>query len=251
MGPVTGVTKDATMYAELIPLATALMLGSLHALEIDHMVAVTTFVSRRPTLASAARFGFRWGLGHSIAVLVVGSLLLVSGVRWPSQYDAIGEAIVGVMLILLGARTIVFVRKLHLHTAEEHGDHGHLHLHAEGSEPHHHHHHRHHREHDTTNARHSHGGITLVGLMHGLAGTTGVIALMPVTLMGRTSLGFGYLTSFGVGVTAAMTLFAVVAAIAMRRTNQRSLEWGRRVTLAVGICGMVVGAWWVWGALAA
>ncbi len=52
---------------ELLPLLTAVSLGFLHALEPDHMAAVTTFVSRRPRPREAVGFGVRWGLGHSAA----------------------------------------------------------------------------------------------------------------------------------------------------------------------------------------
>jgi hypothetical protein len=58
---------------------------------------------------------------------------------------------------------------------------------------------------------HDHGGIALVGLMHGLAGSSGVVALVPVTMMDRVGLGLGYLTVFGLGVTTAMMLFALAA----------------------------------------
>ena len=118
------------MTTDAIALGTAAMLGCLHALEVDHMVAVTTFVSRRPSLASAARFGFRWGLGHSIAVLAAGGLLLAGGVRWPARWDAYGEGLVGLMLVGLGAWALASARKLHLHSAEEHGGHAHLHVHG-------------------------------------------------------------------------------------------------------------------------
>ena len=82
--------------------------------------------------------------------------------------------------------------------------------------------------------------MTLVGLLHGLAGTSGVVALLPVTMMDRIGLGLGYLTLFGAGVTVAMTLFALVAAAAMRKATEHSLDWGRRAValerLALG-CG--------------
>jgi ABC-type nickel/cobalt efflux system permease component RcnA len=238
------------MPGELVPLATAAMIGFLHALEVDHMVAVTTFVSRRPTLAAAAGFGLRWGLGHSLAVLVVGGVLLATGIRWPERYDALGEAVVGVMLVGLGVWTLVSARKLHLHTPEEHGGHAHLHLHALAGKDlrGHHHHHEHDHDRHPADRPHDHGGITLVGLLHGLAGTAGVVALVPVTLMDRVSLGFGYLSLFGVGVTVAMTVFATAAAAAMRRANRRSLVWGRRATAVIGWCGVGIGIWWVWSA---
>jgi len=232
------------MPSDVFALGTAAMLGFLHALEVDHMLAVTTFVSRRPTAAAATRFGLRWGIGHSVAVLVAGAVLLATGVRWPARYDAVGEAVVGLMLVGLGIWALVSARKLHLHRAEEHGDHAHLHLHRAGATRHHHHHH-HDAQSGTAGHRHEHGGVTLVGLLHGLAGTSGVVALLPVTMMDRIGLGLGYLTLFGVGVTVAMTLFALVAAAAMRRATEHSLGWGRRAVALVGLAGVGAGVWWM------
>lgn len=228
------------MSSEAVALATAAMLGFLHALEVDHMVAVTTFVSRRPSLRSATRFGFRWGVGHSFAVLLAGGVLLATGARWPARYDALGEGLVGVMLVGLGLWAVAAARKLHLHPVEEHGGHAHLHVHRGP----HAHQHSHGRAASAPDA-HGHGGITLVGLLHGLAGTSAVVTLVPVTMVDRVGLGLGYLTAFGVGVTVAMTLFALGAAVVMRQANSRSLAWGRRIVVGVGGCGVGVGAWWV------
>jgi ABC-type nickel/cobalt efflux system permease component RcnA len=230
---------------ELIEILTALMLGFLHALEVDHMLAVTTFVADRPSLSMAARFGFRWGVGHSIAVLALGGLLLATGIQWPERYDAIGEGIVGLMLVGLGIWALWSSRKLHLHRPSEHGDHAHLHLHG-GPAAHGHPHPAPHPPVPTPGHQHSGHGITLVGLMHGLAGSSGVVALVPVTLIQRMDVGLAYLAAFGVGVTAGMMVYATVAAYAMRQAAARSLLWGRRITAGVGLAGIVVGAMWVW-----
>lgn len=229
----------------LVLLGTACVLGCLHALELDHMLAVTTFVTRRPALATAARFGARWGLGHSVAILLAGGALLATGLRWPERYDALGEAAVGVMLAGLGLLAWRAAARLHLHPVEEHGDHAHLHVH--GGHPG--HHHAHHAPAAAPHA-HDHGGITLVGLLHGLAGTSAVVALVPVTFMSSLPVGLGYLLAFGVGMTAAMTVFALGAALAMRHAAERSLAWGRRLARAVGAAGVVVGIWWVVRAVA-
>lgn len=223
---------------ELVALATACVLGFLHALEVDHMLAVTTFVSRRPTLATAARFGFRWGVGHSLAVLAAGGVLLATGLRWSERYDQWGEAAVGALLIALGAWALRSSRNLHVHPPAEHGDHLHLHTHP-GGVPHGHHHSHPHTGH----------GITLVGLAHGLAGTSAVVALVPVTLVDRVTVGVGYLLAFGFGVTAAMTLFAAVSALAMKQAAERSLALGRRITALVGVAGMLTGGFWIWRAI--
>ncbi len=229
----------------LLTLTTACVLGFIHALEIDHMLAVTAFVSRRPTLATAARFGFRWGLGHSLAVLAIGALLLASGLRWSERWDQAAEAAVGLMLIAIGAWSLRSVRNLHMHLPTEHGDHAHLHLHGDGATRHGHAHPAHDGGRPHAHPPGRRHGITLVGMLHGLAGTSAVVALVPVTLVDRVTVGIGYLVAFGAGVTAAMTLFAAITAVAIRRASTRSVRWGRVVSQAVGWAGIAVGVWWV------
>lgn len=226
----------------LLLLLTAGMIGFLHALEIDHMLAVSAFVSRRPSVTVAARFGARWGVGHAIAVLAAGGALLVLGVRWPAEWDALGEALVGAMLVGLGLWALVSARRMHLHSVEEHGGHAHVHVHGAGTP----HIHAHTGE---PAPDHAHGGITAVGFLHGLAGTSAAVALVPVTLMADVRVGLGYLAAFGLGVTLAMTLFAMVAAAAMQRAHARSLALGRWAAAAVGAAGVVTGSVWIVRAL--
>jgi len=238
---------DACMSSTLIPLATAAVLGFLHALDVDHMLAVTAFVSRKPTLPTAIRFGFRWGLGHSLAVLAAGGVILSTGLRWGARWDRLAEGSVGLMLVGIGLWSMRSTRNLHVHLPAEHGDHAHLHTHPDGTVG-----HGHHRHPKPPSSPHTHAakGMTLVGMLHGLAGTTAAVALLPVTLLDQASLGFAYLIVFGIGVTGSMTLFAAVAATAIGRASANSVETGRRVSRMVGAAGMIVGLWWLWKAVA-
>ncbi|MBP2647057.1 MAG: putative Nickel/cobalt efflux system RcnA [Gemmatimonadetes bacterium] len=229
-----------------LTLGTASALGLLHALELDHMVAVSAFVAQRPSPRAAAGFGARWGIGHSAAVLLAGGALLASGLRLPARFDVYGEAAVGVMLIAVGAWAFVSARRMHLHPPPEHGDHAHLHMHHDHDQPHTHTHaHPHPHTHPHDDGHELGKGITVVGLMHGLAGTSGVVVLVPVTLMHSTAFGLGYLAAFGVGVTVAMSCYAMVAATAIRGATRRSLERARQLAMGVGVAGAVVGLWWV------
>ncbi|HSE27826.1 MAG TPA: hypothetical protein VLA95_06315 [Gemmatimonadales bacterium] len=237
----------------LIALGTAFVLGAVHALEVDHMIAVTAFVASRPALAAALAFGSRWGAGHALAVLLAGGVLLATGLHWPERWDAWGEAAVGVMLVGIGLWALVRARKLHLHPPEEHGDHAHLHAHGVGAHPHAHGG----RESGTASHEaaphphpHVHGrGITAVGLVHGLAGTSAVVALVPVTLMSRPLVGVLYLVAFGLGTVVAMTGFALAAALAMRQAGHGSLDWARRLGRGAGLGAVGVGVYWILRAL--
>lgn len=238
-----------------VALATAFFLGLAHAIEIDHMIAVTAFVSTRPALGAAMGFGLRWGLGHSLAVFLAGGILVATGLRWPAGYDAAGEALVGVLLVVVGVWAMRRARKLHLHAPAEHGDHAHLHVHAESGPEHAHAHDTHPHPHPPSGHHHHHEehraghGMTLVGMMHGLAGTSAVVALVPVTLMDQRLVGLGYLLAFGVGTILAMTAYAMVAAVALRKASSASLRWGRVLGRFVGVGSVAVGLWWIWKAV--
>ena len=114
---------------------TALALGAGHALEVDHMVAVTAFVGGRPHLGTAVGFGVRWGVGHSLAVLVAGTALALSGLHIPPGGQDWAELGVGVMLVALGVWAANAARRLHVHLPQDHAGHAHLHAHPPGPLP--------------------------------------------------------------------------------------------------------------------
>ena len=233
--------ENGVALTEWLSLSTAIMLGAIHALEVDHMIAVTSFLTERPGLRAAARFGARWGVGHAIAVFVLGGILLLSGIRWPEQYDGFGELLVGILLVGIGVWAILRARKLHVHRPEEHGDHLHLHAHSAGRLPH------HHAHVGTAGAKaHRHGRtLVFVGLLHGLAGSSAVVALVPVTVIDRMSIGLAYLAAFGLGTIVAMVGFAVAATAAFNRAASRSVELSRHAGVLVGTLGVLIGLWWL------
>ena len=213
------------------------------------MVAVTAFVGRSPRAGSAALFGFRWGFGHALVVLVVGGVLACTGVSVPSGAEAWAELAVGVMLVALGFWAMRASRRLHVHRPEDH--HGHAHLHAHNPER-----HPHSHDHAEAGSRHGHevsrhGHLsTLVGAMHGLAGTAPVVALIPVTLLAGIWPAIGYLAAFGAGTILAMGVYAFLAAIAARRASS-TVRVARGVALATGVASLAVGLWWIIGAAGA
>jgi ABC-type nickel/cobalt efflux system permease component RcnA len=223
---------------DLLQLGTALLLGLVHSIDVDHAVAVSTLVSGRPALPVAVAYGVRWGLGHSVAVLAAGIVVLGFGVRIDPRFDRWAEILVGVMLIGLGLLSLRTLGNLHLHGPPSHGDHAHLHSHrpAVGHE------HPHQRQPDP---RHHPRRPLVVGLFHGLAGSSGALAIVPMTMISDWWVGVAYLVVFCVGVTGGMVLFALGLAEAIRRATTRSLVWGRRIGRGIALVSVVVGGWWV------
>lgn len=216
--------------------AAAFALGASHALEVDHMVAVTTFVGGRPQLGTAARFGIRWGLGHAGAVLVAGAMLSWSGLRVPAAAAGWAELGVGVVLIALGWWAYRAARRLHVHDPHHHGGHAHLHAHPPETHP-----HSHDRADPTRRHRHL---ATAVGAVHGLAGTAPLVALVPVTLLPGHWAALTYLAAFGLGTVLSMGLYAALAALAVGRAA-RSVSLAKTVARATALASLAVGVWWI------
>jgi hypothetical protein len=218
---------------------TAFALGTAHALEVDHMVAVTAFVGGRPRLGAAMGFGLRWGLGHALVVLLAGGALALSGVRLPRATQDVAELGVGLMLVALGVWAARAARRLHVHLPQDHAGHAHLHAHAPGSAPHLHPH----RVPAEVTHRHRHLS-TVVGALHGLAGTVPVVALIPVTLMPGTVTAIAYLAVFGAGTVVGMTGYAALAAVAVTRVAA-SARLARATAFATAGASFLVGLWWI------
>src|SRR6266481_4327214 len=83
-------------------IALGFFLGMRHATDPDHVIAVTTIVSRQRNIRQAALIGVLWGLGHTITILIVGSAIILFGLVIPPRVGLTMELSVGLMLILLG-----------------------------------------------------------------------------------------------------------------------------------------------------
>src|SRR5882672_4819336 len=84
-------------------------LGMRHATDPDHVVAVTTIVSRERTMFHATVIGALWGVGHTFTILVVGSAMILFKLRIPPRLGLSMELSVGFMLILLGVLNLTGV----------------------------------------------------------------------------------------------------------------------------------------------
>ena len=79
-----------------------LLMGMRHATDPDHVIAVTTIVSRELHLTAASRVGIVWGIGHTLTVLAVGAAIIVFKIAIPIRLGLAMEFAVAVVLILLG-----------------------------------------------------------------------------------------------------------------------------------------------------
>jgi high-affinity nickel-transport protein len=237
-------------------LALGFVLGMRHATDPDHVIAVTTILSRHRSTRRAAVVGAVWGLGHTLTILVVGGGIVLFGWVIPPRVGLSMELAVGVMLVILGitslrgvargAREAVVAARdgAHAH-AHAHGDYVHTHVHAHDPE-------RHpHRPDDTPIARLDRFLASerwyhvvrplLVGVVHGLAGSAAV-ALLVVPAIGGSVLAVWYLLVFGGGTIAGMTLVTVAVSVPFAATS--SVRWTgmhRALRMVTGVASVAFG----------
>lgn len=198
--------------------AAALVAGFAHALEPDHMAAVTTFVSRRPRPLQAAGFGLRWGAGHAAAIVVVGCALIALRVPLPDGVARGLEFGVGAMLLGLGLWLLWSVLHERAHRL------------AEGDRPHPH--------------RHRHGSLW-VGMAHGLSGTAPLVAALSASFSGSPLRAAGYLLLFGVGTTLAMALYALAAGLVFDRAAHRAPALAGTLRALTAVGSAAIGVLWM------
>jgi high-affinity nickel-transport protein len=139
------------MVSALAVVLIGFFLGMRHATDPDHVIAVSTIVSRERSLSKAALIGALWGLGHTITIVLVGAAIILFNVVIPPRVGLTMEFAVGLMLILLGILNLAGVTKwMSEKFSPSHpavtGDHAHIHEH--GTELHFHwHHHQPAKEH--------------------------------------------------------------------------------------------------------
>jgi high-affinity nickel-transport protein len=226
-------------------------LGMRHATDADHVIAVTTIVSRQRSVLGAALVGMLWGVGHTLTILLVGGAIVAFGVVIPPRLGLGMEFGVALMLMALGLLALAGpLRALrwaaaggHSHP-HAHGDyvHTHPHEHTPGTHG--------HEESGTPQARLDRwlGGLGLyqavrpvvVGLVHGLAGSAAV-ALLVLASIRDPWWAVVYLLVFGLGTIAGMGLVTVAVALPFAYTAARSAAFHRALATASGVLSLAFG----------
>lgn len=246
------------MMAFLSIIALGFFLGMRHATDPDHVIAVSTIVSRQLNPARSARIGLFWGIGHTLTIFLVGAAIILFNLAIPPRIGLSMELTAGFMLIILGAMNVAsFLRSmpaagslpasqetsvLHTHP-HSHGDYVHTHPHGHSPEVH------PHRPEQTPLARLDRlfGKLGLyqslrplvVGTVHGLAGSAAV-ALLVLTTIRDSRWALAYLLVFGLGTIAGMMLITVSLASTLRFVG-KDRKFSRRLALASGVLSLAFG----------
>jgi nickel/cobalt exporter len=149
--------------------------GVIHAFDADHLAAVGG-LSGRDQGRRSYQFALHWGFGHGLAVIIIASAVYLLGAAIPVKFSMFAEALVGWMLIVVGALTFYHLWQ------------------------------QHHR-HDTNQSNHPHA--LWIGLIHGSAGSATLLAVMPALGLANPALGMMHVMIFNVGLILAMALVGV------------------------------------------
>jgi ABC-type nickel/cobalt efflux system permease component RcnA len=206
-------------------IALGFFLGMRHATDPDHVIAVSTIVTRQQTLRGGVVIGGLWGVGHTVTIVLVGGAIILFSVVIPPALGLTMEMTVALMLVVLGLWNLTGIlqrardqlvpgadRHAQVH---QHGDYVHSHRHGHGRTDH------GHGEEQTPQAWLDRrlGGLGLyqvlrplvVGLVHGLAGSAAV-ALLVLATISDPRWALAYLLLFGVGTIVGMMLITLLVA---------------------------------------
>jgi ABC-type nickel/cobalt efflux system permease component RcnA len=221
-------------------LGLGFLLGMQHALEADHVAAVSSIAARRTDIGDIVKHGLTWGLGHTLTLFVFAGAAILLGHAIPQNWSRPLETAVGIMLVGLGAHVLwrLWRDRVHFHR-HSHGD-GTLHLHA----------HSHARQapketvpHVRARHEHVHGfrwRTLLVGLMHGMAGSAALLVLA-VTQAASPAIGLSYVALFGIGSMIGMGVLSSVIAVPLAVSARWLTSANRGLQGAVGVVTIAIG----------
>jgi ABC-type nickel/cobalt efflux system permease component RcnA len=219
---------------------TGFLAGIVHVFSgPDHIAAVAPFTLERQTKNWLT--GFYWGLGHSTGVWVIGILVFL--LREIIPVDLIStwsERFVGIMLIAIGLWGMrrALRHRLHFHEHTHDGkEHAHFHAHQTGK----HHHNR---------GAHQHAHIpTGIGLIHGLAGSSHLLGVLPALMLPTRGASIAYIVGFGIGSIFAMSGFSWMLGRFVRRLGEKSVLVYKWMAMGFAVMAIGVGIVWIWFAV--
>ena len=186
--------------------------GLLHVFSgPDHLAAVAPLASDR--VRRQWMTGLQWGIGHTLGVLLIGALLLLLKEQLPlDAISAYSERVVGASLILIGIFGMWRATR---------GSNGHTHSHA--------------------------GTSVAMGTIHGLAGSSHLFGVLPALAFPSRTSSVLYLSGFGLGAIAGMTVFSAAMGLLSERLGRGQSRRYSGLLYASSAAALVVGGFWLVG----
>lgn len=238
---ISGLSDGASIWLVLV---VAVLLGLRHAVDPDHLAAVTTLIASGQDRASraAGRLGLFWGLGHATTLFVFGLPIVLASRYLPERALQVAESVIAVVIVVLAARLILRWRRgcFHVHQHQHEGDrHAHLHGHVEGA----HHAHRHLPKRVRTSL-----GAYGIGLVHGMGGSAGVGVLIVASVESTT---LAIVSLVLLAIFTAVSMWVVTSGFGWTLVTRPVRSAFDVVAPALGAVSLVFGVWYglaAWGA---
>ena len=248
----TGITMHSFSQQKLGPAlfiaGLGLILGIRHSTDTDHVVAISTIVTKQRSIRGAALIGTLWGLGHTLTIFIVGCLIILGGVVIPTRIGLSMEFSVGLMLILLGVLNLTGVMQTILNRLSPQGRSPAepllVSLDPAPAMP------AELRGSSLRGTFRDYGAYQClrplaIGLVHGLAGSAAV-ALLVLSSIHNPLWAIGYLVIFGAGTMLGMMCMTAAMSLPLVYAGDKLPKMGRYLTVASGIVSVCFGTFLVY-----
>lgn len=222
---------DTSLYAAL---GLGFLLGLRHALDADHVAAVSTLVSQHRSLARSCLLGTFWGLGHTLALLAAGVATIALKFSISPELERSVEKGVGCMLVLLGAHVLLRSIAAEGRHTQEHVHSAQFPCHAAGDSG-----------HDHAHVLRLGGRPFIVGLLHGLAGSAALMLLVAAAIPSPVG-GLLYILIFGAGSTVGMLVLSGLIGLPFVVTANWSPRALMFIQIVAGVVSTILGFTLLW-----
>ncbi|WP_423799633.1 sulfite exporter TauE/SafE family protein [Neobacillus sp. SAB-20_R2A] len=209
---------DVTFFSVL---ALGFILGIRHAIEPDHVIAVSTIASQSKKLWHASLAGVFWGIGHTATLFIIGIFLILMKNDIPEKWAMTLEFLVGIMLVYLGVAAMLSIRK----NRTPHREHGHVHNPASVN-------------------RGRYYKSLFIGFVHGLAGSAAMV-LLTMSTVHSVWQGALYIIVFGIGTVIGMLIFTTIIGIPFIM-SMKQMVTSKALILTTGAVSTVFGFYYMY-----
>jgi len=211
----------------IIMLGLGFLLGVEHAFEPDHIVAISSLISKEKNLKKTTILGAIWGAGHTTTLFLAGIIILTLKITIPETIALSLEFLVGLVIIFLGFYVIrdIIEKKKHIHKHTHNGrTHTHIHSHK-GTDQH----------------THYHQSFS-VGLIHGLAGSAALMLLI-LSTFNSLIIGIIYILLFGIGSMVGMAIVGGLISIPFIYSSKKSSSINTVIQYGTGMISIGFGSY--------
>lgn len=215
------------MIQTLTTIIFGFFMGLKHAFDADHVIAVSTMASHQKNPLKTALIGAFWGIGHTTSLFLVGTIILIFKINISQNVAFFFELMVGIMLVLIGVKSLLYIRNTQ-----------HLHPHQHNKQPHIH-------FHDHSDKRHHHHQSFFIGVIHGLAGS-GALLLLVLSTIKSTIAGIYYILLFGIGSIIGMSFISIILGLPFIYSTKKNPQVGNYLNTAAGVLSMGFGIYMIY-----